>query len=228
MGVIGWPAVSRDDEALDQVKAHLRRLSAALPELIEQLRAITEAAGEAERPLPDSDRERQRLSGLAGYLDHYGRPGDTTVGPLQVRDVLEEALALTHGEIERKGQVGTSFQDAPLVNANGRALGQVFVSMLINASQALPAGAPDDNYVAVELDTNEDGWARIAIADSGSGIAPENLPHVFQPLYSTKRGHGMGLGLAIVREIITGLGGKISVESHLGGGSLFIIELPPA
>jgi signal transduction histidine kinase len=219
--------VSRDDEALERVKEHLRTLSTSLPDLIEHLRVITEAVGE-ERPLPDAHAELHRLHGLAEYLDRFGKRGDTSVGPLDVKDIVVEAVALTQGEIGRKGRVLVSCFEAPHVNANGRALGQVFVSMLINASHALPAGAPTAHYVAVELDTNEEGWARVAIADSGSGISADELLHVFQPLYSTKRGHGMGLGLAIVREIIYGLGGKISVESHPGGGTLFIIELPPA
>ena len=219
--------MSRDDEALDRVKGHLRRLAASLPETMEHLKSLTDLEG-GDRDLRDPDKERQRLTSLAAYLDHYGRPDARTVGPVNLRDVLEEAVALARGEIEIKGRVGTSFLEAPLVTGNPRALGQVFVSMLINASQALPAGAPDDNYVAVELDTNEDGWARIAIADSGSGISPDDLPFVFQPLYSTKRGKGMGIGLAVVREIITGLGGEISVESAPGRGTLFIIELPPS
>jgi len=219
--------VSRDDEALDRVKEHLRKLSASLPEAMEHLKALTDLEG-TDRQLRDPDKERQRLTALATYLDSYGRPDARTVGPVNLRDVLEEAVALARGAIEIKGRVGTSFLDAPLVIGNPRALGQVFVSMLINASQALPAGAPDDNYVAVELDTSDAGWARIAIADSGSGISSDDLPHVFQPLYSTKRGKGMGIGLAVVREIITGLGGEISVESAPGRGTLFIIELPPA
>ena len=72
------------------------------------------------------------------------------------------------------------------------------------------------------------GWARIAIADTGVGIAPDVLPHIFDALYSTKRGAGMGIGLALTREIIAGLRGKISVESTPGAGTMFIVELPPA
>lgn len=222
--------VGRDEELLEQAKAHLRSLSLSLPELIEHLRQLALAQGREALAagLPNSQQEAERLSGLLAYIEQYTRPDARTFGPVSVRAVLEEAIALTRAEIQRKGRVGVAYHDAPLVTGNPRQLGHVIVAMLINAAQALPEGAPNDHYVAAELDTNEDGWARIAIADSGIGIAPEDVAHIFEPLYSTKRGAGMGVGLAAVREIVTGLGGKISVESVPGSGTLFIIELPPA
>lgn len=222
--------MGRDEEALEQAKRHLRSLSLSLPDLIEHLRQLALAQGRnaLAASLPDAAQEAERLAGLLAYIEQYTRLDARTFGPVSLRAVLEEAIALTRAEIQRKGRVGVAYQDAPLVTGNPRQLGHVLVALLINAAQSLPDGAPDDNYVAAELDTNQDGWARIAIADSGSGIAPEDVAHIFEPLYSTKRGGGLGIGLAAVREIMTGLGGKISVESVPGTGTLFIIELPPA
>jgi len=219
--------VSRNDTELERVKAHLTALSESLPELIERVRAQAEGQGPLSTPLPDADKERERLAGFATYLDHYGRVDSRGIGPLEVREVLDEAVALTRGEIGQKARLQTSYLPAPIVRANPRQLGQVFVSLLINAAQALPSGSPDVNRVDIELDTSEAGWARVAIADTGAGITPEVLPHIFDALYSTKRGAGMGIGLAIVREIVEGLGGRISVESAPGRGTLFILELPP-
>ncbi|HEY5951000.1 MAG TPA: HAMP domain-containing sensor histidine kinase [Kofleriaceae bacterium] len=221
--------MSRDDE-LERVKAHLRALSASLPELIERIRAQAALEGR----LPDPEKERQRLAAFANYLDHYGRMDARTFGPVNLRDVVEEAVALTRAEVERKAQLGTSYLDAPLVRGNPRQLGHVFVALLINAAQAIQHGTADENYVEVELDTSPQGHARVAIADSGAGISPDDLPHIFQPLYSTKRGTTSGVGLAVVREIINGLGGTVTVESASGsrfdgvGGTLFIVELPAA
>jgi signal transduction histidine kinase len=225
------PPVSRDEEELERAKAHLRSLQLSLPELIQYLRQLAERYRRPEivAGLPDAQEAAERLAGLLAYIEQYTRIDAQTFGAVDLRAVLEEAVALTRAEIERKGRVSVAYREAPLVRGNPRQLGHVYVALLINAGQSLLDGAPRDNYVAVELDTNPDnGWARVAVADSGMGIYPEDVAHIFEPLYSTKRGAGLGIGLAAVREIITGLGGRISVESVPDRGSLFIVELPPA
>lgn len=228
------PVAGRDD-ALERLRAQLLALAESLPAVIERAKARAEAIVEAEGrpvlvtpPLIDAETERQRLLSFAAYLEQYGRFDSRPAGPIAVRDVLEQALALTRGEIEHKARFVASFGRAPLVLASPRQLGQVFVSLLVNAAQAIPERAPDKHKVAVELDTTPAGWARIAIADTGVGISADMLPAIFEPQVSTKRGAGMGMGLAIVREIVSDLGGYIHVESYLGSGSLFTIELPPA
>lgn len=233
--MIGSHAVGRREDALERLKAQLLALADSLPELVERAKARAEAIADAEgRPvvltpaLIDAETERQRLRSFAAYLEHYGRFDPRPPGPISVREVLEQALALTRGEIEHRARFVASLGAAPLVVASARQLGQVFVSLLVNAAQAIPDRDPKKHTVAVELDTTPAGWARIAIADTGIGISAEMLPHVFEPNVSTKRGSGMGMGLAIVREIVSDLGGYIHVESYFGGGTLFIIELPPA
>lgn len=223
------------DDALERLKAQLLALAEALPELVERAKAEAQAQADAEGrpvlltpPLIDAETERARLRSFAAYLDHYGRFDPRTTGPIAVRDALEQALMLTRGEIEHKAQMVAILGTAPLVYASPRQLGQIFVSLLVNAAQAIPGHMPDKHKVMVELDTSPTGWARIAIADTGVGISAEMLPQIFEPQVSTKRASGMGMGLAIVREIMSDLGGYIHVESYLGGGTLFILELPPA
>jgi signal transduction histidine kinase len=209
------------DGGHERLRDHLISLSISLPALIDRVRAHSD-------PGVDAELEAQRLAGFAAYLDHYGQSGGGTLGPLDVREVLSHAVRLTRGELQQKARVNENYLAAPPVRASLRQLGQVFISLLINAAQATPAGDPDAHTIAVELDTSDDGWARVAIADTGAGIAADVLPRIFELLFSTKRGEGMGIGLALVRELIDDLGGRISVESEPGFGSLFILELPPA
>jgi signal transduction histidine kinase len=222
--------VPREVSQLERLKAQLQALSATLPELSQRIQARAEALGESGgsiAALRDVDPEGRRLAAFSAYLDHYSTSDGGTLGPLDLRGLLEQAVALAGGELAGKAQVTTSYQPAPLVRGSSRQLGQVFVSLLINAAQAIPPGAVGA-HVVVELETSEQGWARVAIADTGEGIAADVLPRIFEPRFSTKRGAGMGIGLAVVREIVDGLGGRISVESEPGFGTLFVIELPAA
>ena len=223
------------DDALERLRAQLLALADSLPEVIKRAKAKAEAIADAEGrpvvltpPLIDAEVERQRLLAFASYLEQYGRFDPRPAGPMDVRGALEQALMLTRGEIEHKATLVATLGDAPLVFASPRQLGQIFVSLLVNAAQAIPGRTPAKHQIGVELDTSPMGWARIAIADTGVGISAEMLPQIFEPQVSSKRASGMGMGLAIVRETMSELGGYIHVESYLGGGTLFVLELPPA
>ncbi len=222
--------MNRGERELERLKAQLHALSSSMPELMQRVheRAAAEGRADLTRAVGDPEHERHRLAAFSAYLDHFGASDGRISGPVDLRAIVEQAVALARGELEPKARVEVRYLPAPLVRASSRQLGQVFVSLLINAAQALPAGAPEAHHVGVELDTSDAGWARVAITDSGSGIAPDVLPRIFEPMFSTKRGSGMGIGLAVVREILEEYGGRITVESAPGHGTLFIIELPPA
>jgi two-component system NtrC family sensor kinase len=92
----------------------------------------------------------------------------------------------------------------------------------VNAVEAMP----DGGQLTVKLSGDADG-IEIDVGDTGVGIAPEVLPLIFEPFYSTKSGEsGVGLGLAVVYGIIHRHGGRIAVESHVGEGTRFRIRLP--
>jgi signal transduction histidine kinase len=112
------------------------------------------------------------------------------------------------------------------VQADKGLLGQVLANLLINAAKYTPAGG----QVTISL-TAADGEAVIAVADTGSGIAAEHLPHIFERFYRvdpsrTRATGGSGIGLAIVRELTEAMHGRVTVESTPGKGSCFRLYLP--
>ncbi|MGC1376905.1 MAG: HAMP domain-containing sensor histidine kinase [Anaerolineales bacterium] len=115
----------------------------------------------------------------------------------------------------------------PSITGDGDRLAQVFINLVDNALKYTPTGG------RVELSAASMGDSvSVKVADTGAGIPPEALPHVFDRFYQvdpSRAGgvhHGVGLGLAIVREIVRAHGGKISVRSIVGVGSEFVVQLP--
>jgi DNA-binding response OmpR family regulator len=96
-------------------------------------------------------------------------------------------------------------------------------NLLSNASKYTPRGGA----IAVILETRE-GWARLNVRDNGRGIAVDARAHVFDRFFQTENVNGVGIGLALVREIIEGHGGTVGVESEVGLGSTFWLEVPLA
>ncbi len=115
----------------------------------------------------------------------------------------------------------------PPVTGDGDRLAQVFTNLVDNALKFTPAGGS----VTLRAGAGDSGL-RVEVADSGVGISPESLPHIFERFYqadpsrSGGNGHGSGLGLAIVQEIIRAHGGTISVRCAQGEGSTFTVNLP--
>jgi signal transduction histidine kinase len=134
-------------------------------------------------------------------------------------DVLEQRL------IPENVQVLQQIEDnLPRSYADPRHIAQVINNLIANACQAMPAGGQLTLRARlVQHDAQE--WIAIEIADNGVGIAPKNLPHLFEPLFTTKP-KGIGLGLAVARKMVEFNGGKIEAHSQLGVGSTFTVYLP--
>jgi two-component system, cell cycle sensor histidine kinase and response regulator CckA len=118
------------------------------------------------------------------------------------------------------------------VMADPSQLDQVVMNLVVNGRDAMPAGGAlaltTDSAAAGPVTRDPDAnWARLEIADTGFGIAPDIVEHIFEPFFTTKgSGKGTGLGLATVYGIVQQMGGHIRVESTVGVGSKFIVELP--
>jgi signal transduction histidine kinase len=123
---------------------------------------------------------------------------------------------------EKKVVIHQDYRFLGKVHCNLGQLNQVFMNLLTNALQAIKC----EGEIWIRTEPRGDDIL-ITIEDTGQGIPPDVLPHVFEPFYTTKDvGQGTGLGLSISHKVIEEHGGKIEVESFLGKGSKFMIYLP--
>jgi two-component system sensor histidine kinase HydH len=166
--------------------------------------------------------EVQRLNSIVEQFLSLARPLDLKPEPLRIGDMLKELLTLVGGDPKQsKVQYHVSAStDLPPVRADRNYLKQLLLNLVLNGVQAMPEGG----MLTIEADANDHSLF-LTIADSGTGIRPEDLPKVFEPYFTTKA-KGSGLGLAIAQRIVEAHRGKISVESEPGRGTRFRITLP--
>ncbi|MCS7177881.1 MAG: hybrid sensor histidine kinase/response regulator [Anaerolineae bacterium] len=147
--------------------------------------------------------------------------------PVSLADILEKVAPLFRKEAEARGITwAVDVRARPVVQADPDQMAQVWSNLISNAVKYTPAGG----QVQVILE-ERDGWAIGAVEDTGIGIAPQDRERVFEEFYRTPQAReiaprGTGLGLPLVKQIVEGHGGCITVESELGRGSRFTFRLP--
>jgi len=112
------------------------------------------------------------------------------------------------------------------VQAEPVALEQIIHNLLTNALQALEQVPPRERSLSVRLRA-EPGHGALTVDDSGPGIAPELLPRIFEPFFSTRE-HGLGLGLSLCESLAAGMGGQLRVQPRASRGAAFTLRLPLA
>lgn len=240
---------------LDGIASAVNDLSASLGEQESLRRRLTaDVAHELRTPLatlqshlealidgvwkPDTVRlaglheETLRLSRLVSGLENLERlEGDTLElkrSPTDLRDLVQGICMNSEPRFHAKG-VALRFMErgeTPRVPADADRLSQAVINVLVNALDFTPRGGAVDVSVTAPA-----GRAEIRVSDTGTGISPEDLPHIFERLYRAERSRsrstgGSGIGLSIARAIVKAHGGEITAESVPGKGSVFTISLP--
>jgi PAS domain S-box-containing protein len=182
-------------------------------------------------PMSESDPQRRsleiiaqevdRMAGLIDNLLKFSRRGHRQDSTVDLREEVDNSVEFVHYHLRTRNiEVVREFADAlPTVQADRQQLRQLFLNLLTNAADAMAEGGK--LTVRAEL-TRLEGAEAVAIefADTGEGIAAENLEKIWEPFFTTKpEGKGTGLGLAICRRIVEEPGGTIDIESQAGGGT---------
>lgn len=169
--------------------------------------------------------ESQRLVDMLGELSVYASGAQRALNrqPVALDELVRQVTAHEARESAGTGvRVDASRVSTAVVLADAYYLRQAVDNLVRNACEAME-GQPD---ARLEVSVERDGGNAVArIADNGPGIAPEKLERIFEPFVSTK-GKGMGLGLAICREIVEAHAGRLEVESHVGEGTSFTLRVP--
>lgn len=163
-----------------------------------------------------------RMKEIVQNLKNFARLDEQEYNLADLNQGLESTLNIVWNELKYKVKVTKSYGKLPETICNLGQLNQVFMNLLINAAQAIE----DQGEIAIATRRAGDTIV-IEIADTGCGIAPDDLSRIFEPFYTTKEvGKGIGLGLSIVYDIVEKHAGEIAVESRPGQGSRFTISLP--
>jgi signal transduction histidine kinase/HAMP domain-containing protein len=185
------------------------------------------------RHLEVIDRNARRLVRLVGDLlfaaQVEGAPLLLEPGEVDLAALVHDAVELARSRAQEAGIVlSTELEPVEHCIGDRDRLAQVLDNLLLNALKFTPPGG----QVAVRL-TSANGQAQIEVADTGVGIAEEDLPHLFDRFYRARNARGLsvpglGLGLTIVRTIVEGHGGTVAVRSREGEGTSFTVVLPAA
>lgn len=174
-------------------------------------------------------RQANKVAQITSGLLAFARQTPYSPKATQLNDVIESAVGLVENVMRNKGiqYQANLAPNLPLVSLDATRIEQVLLNLFNNAKDAMPLGG--ELLVTTEGFLGEDhkDWVRVRVKDTGEGIDAAHLERIFDPFFTTKEvGKGTGLGLSISYGLIQEHGGTLSVESELGKGTEFRIELP--
>ena len=185
---------------------------------------------EVVKPLDDARAAAERLRSIVRDLKMFSRsPGDESKSPpLDVNAVIDSSLRVAWSDIRHRARVVKRYCPVARAAVNEGRLGQVFLNLIVNASQSLEEGRAERNEIVVSTRIEGDRVV-VEVSDTGAGIPPDDIGRIFDAFFTTKAvGVGTGLGLAICHRIVTDMGGELTVKSDVGKGTTFRVALPMA
>ena len=195
---------------------------------VEEMLSTTTPDGAEFETLKIIDEEAKRCQKIIQGLMEFARPTPATPQSTDVATLVDKTLKLIDARLYKQKVTLTEAvaPDLPPIHADPQQLEQVLVNLYLNALDAMIGGG--QLTVGAKLDGGVKSAKEIVIsvADTGYGIARDDLQKIFQPFFTARKKAGMGLGLSICERIIKNHGGKIEVETEQGQGTLFRVRLP--
>jgi PAS domain S-box-containing protein len=202
-------------------------------ELLERPNISTETLHKCVRHIGGSV---QRGKSVALDILRFTQPSAPARKPLRVNDWLRNLLPEIEGQCDNTISVlGELPAESPLVMADGAQMAQVISNLTINARDAMPRGGTltirvrqpeSDELFPFAIVEQPERFVQISVVDTGMGISPDAMGHIFEPLFTTKQHGGTGLGLAVAHQVVQRHGGSIFADSKQGAGTAFHIFLP--
>jgi len=173
------------------------------------------------------EQEIFRLNGLAKEIVNFSNPHKYDLEKKDIRLPLDRALNLVKRDLDtRKIDLKRDYQEVPSIFINQNEIMEILLNIILNAIEVMPEGGELRASLKSHQEPKKKGrFVQICIADTGGGIAPENLNRIFDRYFTTKK-EGTGLGLAVVERIVKAHGGFVSVKSELGKGTSFSVNFP--
>jgi len=172
-------------------------------------------------------RDGKRVGDVVGRIRSLAKKAPPRTDALEINEVVREAVVLTHSEIVMGGvSLRTELaEDLPLVQGDHVQLQQVMLNVIINAIEAMATQGEGPRDLLITTAKTRSGRVLVSVRDSGPGVDPADLEHIYDAFHSTKTG-GLGMGLSICRAIIQAHRGRLWATRAVPSGTVFQFTLP--
>jgi len=177
----------------------------------------------SDRDIDIIEEELNRIDKIVTEFLAFARPARGEKTKVNINEIINEVITLTKPKMDRSGIsiIEKYSPELPDLTGNSDALKQVFLNIILNATQAMVGKGGDLTIETLTVDGN----IRVIISDTGVGISEEDLKKVYDPFFTTKR-EGTGMGLALTHNIVSDHSGRIDIESTPGRGTKVKVEFP--
>ena len=164
----------------------------------------------------------ESMAKIVTAIRTFSRSDQGVSEPEDVNTIIDNVISLVWNSVKNEVKIHKEYGKIPKIRCNAQQLGQVFLNLLVNASQAM------DSQGVITITTSEEAkFVCVKISDTGCGMSQAVMDRIFEPFFTTKGAEeGTGLGLYITSDMVKKHDGEIRVESVVGKGSVFTVLLP--